>query len=554
MAEYASMQPLLIAVTSSVAADHQADSAGDRVAAIGRRLTAELGLSSDGRGHVERILLDSFDWRLYRHGWMLEHERTLPDGASRLRLRPLDTSAAIVEADSESPPVRPEDVADTPLRQQLSDLVGPRAIVPIVAVSSRWTRFRYLDDEFKTVGRVNVSEATIAGGGPDLGLTVQVLPVRGYPAEFGRLAAAVGQAFGTAHAIEPLLQAALAVGRPPGQDPSAFDIELPADATAPAAIRMLLGRVLSVMSANEPGVRDHLDDEFLHDFRVAVRRGRAIVHLARGLLSEPERQWLEGELRWLGGITSPCRDLDVLLEDLEAEHPELSSREDDLVPLLHQLRRWRIEAREELDRALESERYAALLVGLGSTAAREGEGCGYGGAGQVEPALAGPVLADRLRKVHRTMCQRGRRATTEEDWHDLRKLGKRLRYQLEGFRSLAAEPAAEALDALRHLQTTLGEAQDRAAHAALLHAAGLELASVLGASTDQAMSTDVARALLATGGLVEWHRRRGQVALDAAAKVFGRFDSRASHRRFERLWYALEASANDPVPVPRSDP
>jgi hypothetical protein len=152
------------------------------------------------------------------------------------------------------------------------------------------------------------------------------------------------------------------------------------------------------------------------------------------------------------------------------------------------------------------------------------------------------------------MCQRGRRATTEEDWHDLRKLGKRLRYQLEGFRSLAAEPAAEALDALRHLQTTLGEAQDRAAHAALLHAAGLELASVLGASTDQAMSTDVARALLATGGLVEWHRRRGQVALDAAAKVFGRFDSRASHRRFERLWYALEASANDPVPVPRSDP
>jgi CHAD domain-containing protein len=151
------------------------------------------------------------------------------------------------------------------------------------------------------------------------------------------------------------------------------------------------------------------------------------------------------------------------------------------------------------------------------------------------------------------LCRKGRAAGCPEDWHDLRKVAKRLRYQLDGFRSLAPEPVDQALDTLRELQTALGDAQDRAAHAELLHQAGLAFAR----STPLARSTEIdggiARALLATGALVEWHRVRGELALAAAVKKFRKFDSRGSRRRFERLWDALQSAADPVVPGDSAD-
>ena len=44
--------------------------------------------------------------------------------------------------------------------------------------------------------------------------------------------------------------------------------------TAPGEIHLAL---LGILLANEPGLRANLDTEFLHDFRVAVRRTRALL-------------------------------------------------------------------------------------------------------------------------------------------------------------------------------------------------------------------------------------------------------------------------------------
>ena len=73
------------------------------------------GLRSDATTLVRRTYYDTFDARLYRAGWVLEHERLLhadgspaagPDGAW-LRLRPLQAAQAVIEQPASAVPRRP---------------------------------------------------------------------------------------------------------------------------------------------------------------------------------------------------------------------------------------------------------------------------------------------------------------------------------------------------------------------------------------------------------------------------------------------------------------
>src|SRR6478609_4994313 len=93
------------------------------------------GLHADASTPVRRTYYDTFDARLYRAGWVLEHERILDgDGApsaradaSWLRLRPLGSPQATVEHAAATMPRRPDDLTDARLRSRLGELAGGRA-------------------------------------------------------------------------------------------------------------------------------------------------------------------------------------------------------------------------------------------------------------------------------------------------------------------------------------------------------------------------------------------------------------------------------------------
>ncbi len=70
------------------------------------------------------------------------------------------------------------------------------------------------------------------------------------------------------------------------------------------------------MNDNLPGLLADIDTEFLHDFRVAVRRTRATLKLGRPALPDEMRSRWEPEFKWLGDLTTPVRDLDVYELDL----------------------------------------------------------------------------------------------------------------------------------------------------------------------------------------------------------------------------------------------
>jgi CHAD domain-containing protein len=311
-------------------------------------------------------------------------------------------------------------------------------------------------------------------------------------------------------------------------------------------LRLLVERARQVVLANLPGVRADLDAEFLHDLRVALRRARVVLELGQGVFDDATRSGLVDELRWLGHVSGPCRDLDVLLADLRSA-PGAGAA---LAPLVATLVAERDEARARLLDVLAGERAGALLNGLAELAEpahladhEDREDQEDGGGAQGLAALAGAAIRDQ----QRALLRRGRASTDDAAWHEVRKAGKRLRYLIEAVRSLVGEDTTtEALGALRALQDVLGEGQDAARQAELLHGAALRLAC-----SGEPLDARAAEAVIAGGASMEQRYQRRRVALDAAATAFEAYDAKRTRRRVRRVWEELLAAPDRSPSAPR---
>ena len=148
------------------------------------------------------------------------------------------------------------------------------------------------------------------------------------------------------------------------------------------------------------------------------------------------------ELKWLGGVLGPVRDLDVLIEHLT---PGVESLGADRVAgrkLLRTLERNRRTARQRLMTALGSERYFTLLDTLEQPVATIAE----------TPTLAKIHAAEhkRLRKTLQALDD----ASPDEELHAARIKAKRARYAAE------LSELNDYVKAAKVLQDVLGEHQD----------------------------------------------------------------------------------------------
>lgn len=84
-------------------------------------------------------------------------------------------------------------------------------------------------------------------------------------------------------------------------------------------LRAAVDKQRRALLANDPGTRLGDDPENLHQHRVAARRTRAYLRVARTYLDPGWYRSLVDPLRELGEATGPVRDLDVLLAYLQTE-------------------------------------------------------------------------------------------------------------------------------------------------------------------------------------------------------------------------------------------
>jgi CHAD domain-containing protein len=215
-------------------------------------------------------------------------------------------------------------------------------------------------------------------------------------------------------------------------------------------LRSLLEAQLRELERYDPGVRLGDDAEDLHRYRVATRRARALILATRPLLGD-RLEALETELKWLGGLLGPVRDLDVLIEHLRAECAALESDAPAGELLVDALALQRARHRAELLDGLASERFAELLEQFDSALAPL--------PGIPEKPSLEKIAADELSKLKRD-AGRLPKNPTDDELHGLRKRAKHARYAGE----LAALDGGKAVDkyvqALKVLQETIGEHQD----------------------------------------------------------------------------------------------
>lgn len=416
------------------------------------------------------VYFDTFDWRLHRHGGCLRLAPSRagsmaswlgPDGAVRHRLA------------ARSVPPFAWDFPEGEFQREIGRVIAMRRLLPVVELRLGGFTVNLLDRREKTVARLQLVEGVVIGQGMgqaetgssqpiDLPPVVHLQAIRGYERAYRRLVhfvehdLALDQVSGT-----ELERALAAVGRKAGDYSSKVRIELDGTQPAAEAAKAIHRSLLAAMRRNEYGTLRDLDSEFLHDFRVAIRRTRSALTQIKGVFAETDLLRFKGELAWLGGVTGPTRDLDVYLLKMDDYKAELSETvRQDLGPLQDFLVAEQRRSQRKMARALGSARYRTLLevweAFLNEPADLDG------------PPKAGIPIArlanERIWKVYRRVIKDGSAIdddTPAEAVHELRIRCKKLRYLMEFFRSLYDAGRIEALiKALKRLQDNLGDFND----------------------------------------------------------------------------------------------
>lgn len=397
---------------------------------------------------VRRTRLDTFDRRLRAAGLALEQQT----GSSWARLV-LETSDGGSPTSAPAQGLRWPALVDVlppgAIREVVEPLAGIRALIVVSDEKRRSLLLELNNEDTKTVARVEFDEPASATAGPAQ-LTVRTL--RGYE-EHGR------------RAVRVLVGMGLRIVEP-GEDwePTAVSATATIDREAPASLLLAsaLGGFLTTMREVLPGLLGDVDTEFLHDFRVAVRRTRATLKLGRPALPEVMRSRWEPAFNWVGDITSPVRDLDVYELGLPTMKSWLMAADPaDLDPFSAHLRSRRLAERRLLERSLKSARFRGLVADWDEELSRLAST-----PDRPDPdVVSAGRLADRsISRVYRRVTRLGSAISDDspaEELHKLRKRGKELRYALEVFAPvIAKDPRKRAVADLKALQNVLGRFQD----------------------------------------------------------------------------------------------
>jgi CHAD domain-containing protein len=410
-------------------------------------LSAQFVVATGSRRLIRRRTLDTFDRRLRAAGLTLEHQITA--GGERLMLGRADESTISVAVTDLRWPAHADVLPQGSVLDAIAPVIGIRALMVASEERRRLRRLELLNGDGKTVARVDLDEPASAAAAP---AHVAVRRLRGYDDQArraDRLLGAIGMR---------------AVERDGDQGPGPVPKNSGPDRSVAAAgvLSAALGDFLLTMRENLPGLLDDVDTEFLHDFRVAVRRTRATLKLGRPVLPEAMRSRWEPAFKSLGDLTTPARDLDVYELDLPTMSRWLMTAEPtDLDALAIHLREKRAVARRSLVRSLRSATFKHLIAQWGQELA----GLVDAPAFADRETLSAGELADRsISRAYRRVARGGALIGADspaEELHGLRKRCKELRYALEVFAPLVDHAARKrAVADLKGLQDVLGRFQD----------------------------------------------------------------------------------------------
>jgi CHAD domain-containing protein len=470
-------------------------------------------------------MLDTFDGRVRRAGGRLT--QTSEQGASEMRWRPRGgrgKAAAVLTG----PVGFTWDLPAGPLRQALTPVIGVRRLLAQADAEEHGSQLDVVDPGGTTVARVRIESGQVRSPARSqwqpLPTLVTLTALRGHEDEYARLVPVIESRPGMTSCPEGVHAFLLRhAGAPEPADGSLPRVDLPLTVRADAGARQIHRALLHLLAINEPGLRANLDSEFLHDFRVAVRRTRSLLGQVKRVFPADSVEHFATEFSWLGRLTGTPRDLDVLVLAVR-EHPQVTASED-FGTLMAFLNDAQERSHRTLVATLDSPRYHQLLADwdafLGRPAPADSD------AGNGARALAS-VVGERAWRLSKRIVATARGVddrTSAKELHEIRIDAKKLRYLIDVTPDFYAVTDRDTiLGALKKLQRVLGDFNDAEVQEARL----IECGRALGAAGGPV------GALLLLGRLAEQCRQRREQLRGPAVKRLRRFavrDTRGACRR-----------------------
>jgi CHAD domain-containing protein len=464
------------------------------------------------------VALDDFDQSLRRSGRLLLEA---------------DGSVALIQADGSvlSQPGACQGLPATglpagPVRAALADLSPLRSLLVVGTGRMHRATAAFLDDERKSQARAHLLSLDAGTGTSATIVTLQGL--RGYPRALADLRARTLACTGVPLAIDSLYLRLF-------PDLSAYEakpaVDLRDSQTAFEAACNIIAAYIPVARANEGGIIADHDSEFLHDYRIALRKIRSVLSLFRGVFDPDQTADLKARFSRLMAATGRLRDLDVYLLERHTYHDllpqSLHAGLDAKFALLTNERRV---AKARLVQHLRHDAYANEIAALGDLFANRVALLPGPNAAQPARAFACTLIWKRYRRICRIAQVLGP-DTDDAGVHGLRIECKKLRYLMEFFGPLFPKDEFRALlRPLKALQDNLGLVNDCA-----VQQANLQLFLRGTGKRGRKVSLDVAQSVGALTAVL--HRRQIEERARTGASL-AQFTNPQTARIFRGLFHA----------------
>lgn len=419
-----------------------------------------------------RVFYDTFDWLLYNNGSVLElHE----DGQSQRVYWRADRESDIkIQLGMKDMPHLATDLPDSGFRRQLQSIISVRELVPRIKIKIKRQPMEVLDKHEKVVVRINFDEhwyfPSKIRAGTVLGKRIVIKPVKGYTDEFTRVAEYFNP-MELREAQDNLLKLALAESGINTSDYSTkLNLFLDPDMPAEEALKEILQRLLDIMQQNTAGCIRGRDTEFMHDYRVAIRKTRSALTQINKVFPQGTVTVFNKFFSGLGKLTNPVRDLDVFQLKLDGYGSDLDKRSRRALCSLREYLTYSRElAQKRFVETIKSAEYRRSIRDWREYLENQQP---------TKPPLENStravyVLANELIwEMYQLALSEGNAITNESEadaLHELRKTCKKLRYLMEFFQSLyPARRVRELIQALKGLQDNLGVFNDLDVHMKIL--------------------------------------------------------------------------------------
>lgn len=346
------------------------------------------------------------------------------------------------------------------LAHDLKEIIGPRALFCIAGVGFKRTSYQIRDADDKIVCRLTSYMFT-----PEGPTWIDITGLKGYETEY-TLVVDLLRNKGLALSDQPTSLSFLfeSMAEPvhyPKSAPAFFHVR-PSYSTKKAFKRIAFSLFRSIRSQEEGLIAD-FDTEFLHDYRVGIRKLRTAFEMFEPILKKSKLNAAVEFLKLAGTYSTPARDLDVLLTQLVPSYDTIDSQ---FIQYLETLREG---YHAQLTSFITSDLYEKRMETIGTLIEKGNQRVFKRTIAKRElnlPRLAHSKLLEAYAQVVASAKSMDK-TSTYEAIHTLRKLNKQFRYRLMFVQDLLESSSHELLDSCKRIQDLLGAYTDN--HVLTMH-------------------------------------------------------------------------------------